>query len=75
MKIEIDPEKFALTLLKKEKDPSISNEKFIKDNLLLYLESIIIVSKFNSLENKQFKNMKENEIKAIVAEILGARLI
>lgn len=74
MKIEIDPEKFALALLQREKDPSITNEKFVKDNLLLYLEAVIIVSEFNNLENKQFKNMKENEIRTILSEILGARL-
>ncbi|MDF2858541.1 MAG: hypothetical protein K0Q87_4392 [Neobacillus sp.] len=74
MKIEIDPEKFALALLQKEKEPSMTNEKFVKENLLLYLEAIFVVSEFNKLESQQFKNMKENEIRDIISEILSARL-
>lgn len=74
MKIEIDPEKFALALLQKEKDTSMTNEKFVKENLLLYLEAIFTVLEFNKLENQQFKSMKEDEIRNILSEILGARI-
>ncbi|WP_159721386.1 hypothetical protein [Enterococcus sp. CSURQ0835] len=52
----------------------MSNEQFIKENLLLYLEAVIAVNRFNSLEEKQFQQMKENDIREVITDILGARL-
>lgn len=73
-KMTIDPEKFALALLQKEKPADIDNETFIKENLLLYCEAVVACSRFNELEEDQFSNMKDNEIKQIISDILGARL-
>lgn len=74
MKLTIDEKQFALALMQKEKPAGLSNEKFIKENLLLYLEAVIAINQFNSLEEKQFQQMKENDIREIITEILGARL-
>lgn len=74
MKLTIDEKQFALSLMQKEKPAGISNEQFIKENLLLYLEAVIAVNRFNSLEEKQFQQMKENDIREVIADILGARL-
>lgn len=52
----------------------IDPEKFVKENLLLYLEAIFTVLEFNKFENQQFKNMKEDEIRNILSKILGARI-
>lgn len=74
MKMLIDEERFAYALLQKEKPENISNEQFIKDHLLLYLEAVIAGKKFNQLEEQQYQKMKENDIREIITEILGARL-
>lgn len=73
-KITINPEQFALNVLAKDKPIDTTNEAFIKENLLLYLEAIVAANKFNDLENHQFSTMKENEIRQIISDILGARL-
>ncbi len=73
-KLTIDPEKFALALLHKEKPAAQDNESFIKAQLLLYLEAAVAADNFNKLEDRQFNNMKENEIKQIINDIMGARL-
>lgn len=74
MKLTIDEKQFALSLMQKEKPAEMSNEQFIKENLLLYLEAVIAVNRFNSLEEKQFQQMKENDIREVITDILGARL-
>lgn len=73
-KMEIDVEKFALAVVSKDKPVNITNEQYVKNNLLLYLEASIAARKFNELEENQFKNIKKKDIQKIVSDIVTARL-
>lgn len=75
MKITIDPNEFALTLLKgNPRRPGQNNEEYVKGQLLLYLEAYLLIHDFDKLEQSQFDKLKKNQIMDMLDKLLNTRL-
>ncbi|WP_353949120.1 hypothetical protein ABNN70_06155 [Sporolactobacillus sp. Y61] len=65
-KVVIDPDQFALAVLAgNSKKESEENKGYLKKQLVLYLEALLLAQDFNDLEETQFdmsKSKKRNEI-------------
>ncbi|WP_057736445.1 hypothetical protein [Liquorilactobacillus uvarum] len=73
-KLEIDPNEFAMNLIKSTvKEPGDTNQRFIKEQLTLYLESYYLIKDFNKLETSQFETMKHQQISELFDKMLVRR--
>ncbi|KRM96096.1 hypothetical protein FC19_GL001165 [Liquorilactobacillus aquaticus DSM 21051] len=73
-KLEIDPNEFAMNLIKgMVKQPEVTNQRFIKEQLTLYLESYYLIKDFNNLETSQFETMKDKQISELFDKMLIRR--
>lgn len=73
-KMNIDPNQFAMALINNStKKDEITNQRFIKDELTLYLEAYFIIEDFNNLEVKQMDSMKQQQISELFDKILSRR--
>ncbi|WP_125709925.1 hypothetical protein [Lacticaseibacillus porcinae] len=73
-KIIIDPETFARTILASNpKGAEEDNRVYIKRQLRLYLEALLMIQDFNNLENTQFDIAKEDQRAKILQKIMEHR--
>ncbi|WP_461215860.1 hypothetical protein [Lacticaseibacillus sp. GG6-2] len=73
-KITIDPEVFARTILAgNPKAPDEENKVYIKRQLRLYLEALLMIQDFNNLESTQFDIAKEEQRSKILQKIMERR--
>ncbi|KRL02437.1 hypothetical protein [Liquorilactobacillus capillatus] len=73
-KLVIDPNEFAMNLVKDAvKQPGVTNQRFIKEQLTLYLESYYMIKEFNELETSQFETMKHQQISELFDKMLLGR--
>ena len=73
-KITIDPELFAQTILAgNPKQPDEENRLYIKRQLRLYLEALLMIQDFNNLENTQFDIAKDEQRSKILQKIMEHR--
>ena len=73
-KITIDPEVFARMILAgNPKAPDEENKVYIKRQLRLYLEALLMIQDFNNLENTQFDIAKEEQRSKILQKIMEHR--
>ncbi|WP_220739370.1 hypothetical protein [Leuconostoc miyukkimchii] len=73
-KINIDPNEFAMSLIKAiNKSDNMTNERFIKNQLTLYLEAYVMIDDFNHLEVDQIKNMEKQQISELFDKMLSGR--
>ena len=68
-KITINPETFA----RNPKSPDEDNRVYIKRQLRLYLEALLMIQDFNNLENTQFDIAKEDQRAKILQKIMEHR--
>lgn len=72
--MNIDPHEFALALISNsKKEVGVDNQRFIKNQLTLYLEAYFIIEDFNQLEIKQLNNMKQQQISDLFDKMLSGR--
>jgi hypothetical protein len=75
-KIIIDPQQFALAVLagntKRDKE---ENKVYLKQQLTLYLEALLLAQDFNSLEETQFDIAKTKQRNEILNKIIERRYI
>ncbi|WEA53853.1 hypothetical protein PWO95_04675 [Weissella paramesenteroides] len=72
--MNIDPHEFALALISNsKKEDGVDNQRFIKNQLTLYLEAYFIIEDFNQLEIKQLNNMKQQQISDLFDKMLSGR--
>ena len=75
-KIIIDPQQFALAVLagntKRDKE---ENKVYLKQQLTLYLEALLLAQNFNSLEETQFDIAKTKQRNEILNKIIERRYI
>ncbi|WP_349515194.1 hypothetical protein [Leuconostoc suionicum] len=70
----IDPHEFAMSLINKTNRPEkITNQRFIKNQLTLYLETYFMIEDFNHLEVKQIENMKQQQMSELFDKMLSGR--
>lgn len=75
MKMTIDPNEFALTILKgNPRQAGQSNEAYIKGQLLMYLEAYLLIHDFDELEQSQFDKLKKNQIIDLLDKLLNTRM-
>jgi len=73
-KINIDPNEFAMSLIKAiNKSDNMTNERFIKNQLTLYLEAYVMIDDFNHLEVDQINNMEKQQISELFDKMLSGR--
>lgn len=73
-KINIDPNEFAMSLIKAiNKSDNMTNERFIKNQLTLYLEAYVMIDDFNHLEVDQIKSMEKQQISELFDKMLSGR--
>ena len=76
-KIKIDPTEFAkLVLQGSNQQPDEADEadvKYIKRQLRLYLESLVLIDNFNDLEESRFDIAKETQRDKILQKIIERR--
>lgn len=73
-KIIIDPDQFAAAIIAgNPKQTNEDNKVYIKRQLTLYLESVLLANDFNSLEENQFGSAKEKQRQAILEKIIEHR--
>lgn len=73
-KIIIDADQFAAAIIAgNPKQTNEDNKVYIKRQLTLYLESVLLASDFNSLEENQFGSAKEKQRQAILEKIIEHR--
>ncbi|MGL5886867.1 MAG: hypothetical protein ACRCY1_02195 [Leuconostoc suionicum] len=51
----------------------ITNQRFIKNQLTLYLEAYFMIEDFNHLEVKQIENMKQQQMSELFDKMLSGR--
>lgn len=70
----IDPHEFAMSLINNINRPEkITNQRFIKNQLTLYLEVYFMIEDFNHLEVKQIENMKQQQMSELFDKMLSGR--
>ncbi|WP_394456883.1 hypothetical protein ACF0HZ_04380 [Leuconostoc suionicum] len=70
----IDPHEFAMSLINNINHPEkITNQRFIKNQLTLYLEAYFMIEDFNHLEVKQIENMKQQQMSELFDKMLSGR--
>ncbi|MBS1008010.1 hypothetical protein [Leuconostoc suionicum] len=70
----IDPNEFAMSLINNTNRPEkITNQRFIKNQLTLYLEAYFMIEDFNHLEVKQIENMKQQQMSELFDKMLSGR--
>lgn len=75
MKITIDPNEFALAILKgNPRRADQNNEEYVKGQLLLYLETYLLIHDFDKLEQSQFDKLKKNQIMDMLDKLLNTRM-
>ncbi|MEX0381525.1 hypothetical protein AB3K25_00760 [Leuconostoc sp. MS02] len=73
-KITIDPNEFAMGLIKDVKQSdSMTNQAFIKKQLTLYLEAYFLIEDFNRLEVDQIGKMKQQQMLDLFDKMLSGR--
>ena len=73
-KIKIDPTEFAkLVLQGSNQQPDEADVKYIKRQLRLYLESLVLIDNFNDLEESRFEIAKETQRAKILQKIIERR--
>lgn len=73
-KILIDPKMFAQTILAGNvMQPGEDDKVYIKRQLRLYLEALLLVQDFNNLEETQFDITKEEQRNQILQKIIERR--
>lgn len=70
----IDPHEFAMALISNTNRPEkLTNQRFIKNQLTLYLEAYFMIEDFNHLEVKQIENMKQQQMSEFFDKMLSGR--
>ena len=73
-KIRIDPNEFAMGLIKDAKQTdNMTNQTFIKKQLTLYLEAYFLIEDFNRLEVDQIGKMKQQQMLDLFDKMLSGR--
>ncbi|EKP90804.1 hypothetical protein [Oenococcus oeni] len=73
-KIIINPQQFALNVIGgNQKLPDEENKKYIKRQLILYLEALFLVQDFNDLEKNQFALSKATQRDEILEKVIEHR--
>lgn len=73
-KIKIDPTEFAkLVLQGSNQQHDEADVKYIKRQLRLYLESLVLIDNFNDLEESRFDIAKETQRDKILQKIIERR--
>ncbi|KAA8434461.1 hypothetical protein [Weissella sagaensis] len=72
--VTLDPESFALALLggnvqKKDED----NKIYIKRQLTLYLEALLVAQDFNNLEDSQLEAVRDSRKNKILEKLIDHR--
>lgn len=73
-KIQINPEKFAMAVLggNAQRDGE-ENKLYIKRQLTLYLETVLLVQDFNDLEETSFDMAKAQQRNEILEKVIERR--
>ncbi|MCD2256064.1 hypothetical protein ACNAN0_01915 [Agrilactobacillus fermenti] len=72
--LNIDPNEFAMNIIRNnQKQPGQTNQRFVKDQLTLYLEAFYLIQDFDQLETSQFQNMKQQQISDLFDKMLSRR--
>ncbi|MGO0154416.1 hypothetical protein ACTL31_02325 [Leuconostoc mesenteroides] len=70
----INPHEFAMSLINSTNHPKeITNQRFIKNQLTLYLEAYFMIEDFNHLEVQQIENMKQQQMSELFDKMLSGR--
>lgn len=73
-KIQIDPNQFALAILGgKTQRADEDNKRFIKRELTLYLEAVLLAQSFNDLEENRFDVARADEVSRIWDKVIEKR--
>ena len=73
-KFTIEADQFAAAIIAgNPKQTNEDNKVYIKRQLTLYLESVLLANDFNSLEENQFGTAKEKQRQAILEKIIEHR--
>ncbi|HAT55151.1 MAG TPA: hypothetical protein DCW31_07940 [Lactobacillus sp.] len=73
-KIKIDPDKFARAVLGgNAQHEGEENKLYIKRQLTLYLESVLLVQDFNGLEETSFDMAKAKQRNEILEKVIERR--
>ncbi|CAM2775318.1 hypothetical protein [Dellaglioa algida] len=73
-KLTIEAERFAAAIIAgNPKQTNEDNKVYIKRQLTLYLESVLLVNDFNSLEENQLGSAKEKQRQDILDKIIEHR--
>lgn len=73
-KVIIDPEQFALAVLAgNRKKEGEENKGYLKKQLVLYLEALLLAQDFNDLEETQFDMSKSKQRNEILNKIIERR--
>ncbi|MFT8318022.1 MAG: hypothetical protein ABF651_07110 [Sporolactobacillus sp.] len=73
-KINIDPQQFAMAVLAgNPKQEDEENKVYLKKQLVLYLEALLLAQDFNNLEETQFDISKGKKMNEILNKIIERR--
>lgn len=73
-KIQLDPQEFALSILGgNPQRPDEENKRYIKRQLTLYLEALLLAQDFNDLEQTSFDVAKAQKRNAILEKVIERR--
>ncbi|AOT56672.1 hypothetical protein [Weissella soli] len=72
--VHIEPADFALAILAgNQQQTNEDNKRYIKRQLTLYLEAILLVQDFNQLEKTQFEMSRETQRTQILEKLIERR--
>lgn len=72
--LKIDPNEFAMNIISHSvRDLNLTNQRFIKHQLTLYLEAYYLIKDFNQLEINQLESMKQKQISDLFDKMLSGR--
>ncbi|GAB6093065.1 hypothetical protein [Furfurilactobacillus curtus] len=70
-KIHVDPTKSALAVLGgNAKQTDESNQRYLKRQLTVYLEALLLVQQFNELETTRFELAQSDQIARILERVM-----
>lgn len=70
-KIQVNPTKFALAVLGgNAKQADESNQRYLKRQLTVYLEALLLVQQFNELETTRFELARSDQIDRILERVM-----
>ncbi|CAM4272786.1 hypothetical protein [Weissella hellenica] len=72
--LQLDPESFALALLGgNAKNENEDNKIYIKKQLTLYLEALLVAQDFNDLEDSQIDAIRDSRKNKILEKLIDHR--